>query len=131
MTRTTVFLATDVVWAWKRCRRPFSFQSHQVSESLGKGAVLGSVAPMSRSGSHLQLLLERIGARGAIVAQLLVLALCLCADATAVVSPNVVEFDLATSNYKTPISITSGPDGNLWFTVSGGPQSIGRITPLG
>ena len=30
-----------------------------------------------------------------------------------------------------PLEITSGPDGNLWFTVGGEPGQVGRITPSG
>jgi hypothetical protein len=32
---------------------------------------------------------------------------------------------------KRPTAIAAGPDGNLWFTESGGPGGIGRITPSG
>src|SRR5947209_7131769 len=41
----------------------------------------------------------------------------------------VTEFPLATS-LSSPRGITSGPDGNLWFTEETG-NKIGRITPAG
>ena len=30
-----------------------------------------------------------------------------------------------------PTDIVAGPDGNMWFTLSGDPGGIGRITPEG
>ena len=42
-------------------------------------------------------------------------------------SPTITEFPVPTAN-SGPYGITAGPDGNLWFTESGGGQ-IGRITP--
>ncbi|MCJ7671393.1 MAG: hypothetical protein MUP67_05020, partial [Acidimicrobiia bacterium] len=46
----------------------------------------------------------------------------------------VTEFAVETQDREffriTPASITAGPDGNLWFTVSNG-YEIGRITPKG
>jgi virginiamycin B lyase len=41
----------------------------------------------------------------------------------------VREFPIPTSN-STPVGITAGPDGNLWFT-EGGANKIGRITTTG
>src|SRR2546428_2644808 len=46
----------------------------------------------------------------------------------------VTEFPLATAD-RAPLAITSGPDGNIWFTESpfagDSPAQIGRITPAG
>ncbi|HYK63500.1 MAG TPA: hypothetical protein VEY94_01015, partial [Patescibacteria group bacterium] len=39
----------------------------------------------------------------------------------------IKEFSIPTGN--TPVTITVGPDGNLWFTLATG--SIGRITTKG
>src|SRR5512135_2025924 len=50
------------------------------------------------------------------------------ADATIPSSP-VTEFSLPTPNSR-PYGITTGPDGNLWFTEFGS-DKIGRITPSG
>ena len=41
----------------------------------------------------------------------------------------ITEFPLPTAN-SSPHNITSGPDGNLWFTESGA-SKIGWITPQG
>ena len=40
------------------------------------------------------------------------------------------EFSIPTAN-SVPSGITAGPDGNLWFTESGGTGKIGKITPAG
>jgi streptogramin lyase len=45
-----------------------------------------------------------------------------------VLSPVINEFPIPTAG--SPLAITTGPDGNLWFTESGG-DAIGRITPGG
>jgi streptogramin lyase len=42
---------------------------------------------------------------------------------------DITEFPLPNPN-SSPVRITAGPDGNLWFTEFGG-NSIGRITPTG
>jgi streptogramin lyase len=42
----------------------------------------------------------------------------------------VTEFAIPTPN-ALPFDITSGADGNLWFTESGRPTQVGRITPSG
>ncbi len=42
----------------------------------------------------------------------------------------VTEFNAGITAASAPIDITTGPDGNLWFTESGASQ-IGRITPTG
>lgn len=52
-----------------------------------------------------------------------------------VVSPSVlaatafIEYDVPTSNSQ-PIGITSGTDGNIWFTENGG-NKVGKITTSG
>ncbi len=43
----------------------------------------------------------------------------------------VTEFTTALTAGNAPTGITSGPDGNLWFTEQGLLQGIGRITPTG
>ncbi len=48
----------------------------------------------------------------------------------AVVSPGITEFPIPTGQYKSPSSITSGPDGNIWFTMSGSTNAIGRLEIL-
>jgi virginiamycin B lyase len=44
-------------------------------------------------------------------------------------SHTITEFQIPTSN-SSPESITSGPDGNLWFT-EWGVNKVGRVTPSG
>jgi streptogramin lyase len=44
-------------------------------------------------------------------------------------SLSVTEFPIPTAN-STPFSITAGPDGNIWFTETGG-NKIGRISLAG
>jgi virginiamycin B lyase len=52
--------------------------------------------------------------------------------AAAATDPVITEFTSGLSFINAPVSITTGPDGNLWFTqVSPGSAQIGRITPLG
>ena len=46
-------------------------------------------------------------------------------------SGTVTEFTTGLSSGDQPTGITSGPDGNLWFTEKGNPGRIGRITPTG
>jgi hypothetical protein len=41
----------------------------------------------------------------------------------------ITEFSSGISGSSEPRDIVRGPDGNLWFTMSGLPGSIGRITP--
>jgi hypothetical protein len=43
----------------------------------------------------------------------------------------ITEFSSGISGSSEPRDIVRGPDGNLWFTMSGLPGSIGRITPEG
>jgi len=43
----------------------------------------------------------------------------------------VVEFSTGLNPGANPTGITTGPDGNLWFTDTGTPKAIGRITPAG
>ena len=50
-------------------------------------------------------------------------------DAVAASVGQVTEYSIPTA-HSDPYQIAAGPDGNLWFTESGGSQ-IGRITPTG
>jgi streptogramin lyase len=43
----------------------------------------------------------------------------------------VTEFSTALTAGNAPADITTGPDGNLWFTEQGLLQGVGRITPTG
>src|SRR5438105_12933595 len=46
-------------------------------------------------------------------------------------SPVITEYPIPTANSQ-PLRITSGPDGNIWFTESNSnPSKIGRITTAG
>jgi streptogramin lyase len=58
---------------------------------------------------------------------LLISVLTLAAPSAFALSGKITEFAILTAG-SLPVGITSGPDGNLWFTESGGNQ-IGRITP--
>jgi streptogramin lyase len=53
----------------------------------------------------------------------------LAPGATAGLGPVVTEFPVPTAG-SGPEAITTGPDGNLWFTEAAG-NRIGRITPAG
>ena len=50
---------------------------------------------------------------------------------TAQAAPSIAEYTSGITGNQNPTSITAGPDGNLWFTESGGPGALARITPLG
>jgi len=83
-----------------------------------------SKAPPSRSKSKIS---NRLHARfGVLAALIAVLALALPAGASALAPGQIEEFTGATE----PTNITSGPDGNLWFTDFTGTK-VGRITPAG
>ena len=43
----------------------------------------------------------------------------------------MTEFSTGLTVANAPADITTGPDGNLWFTEQGILQGIGRITPTG
>jgi len=45
-------------------------------------------------------------------------------------SGQITEFVIPTNN-STPLGITAGPDGNIWFTEHNNTYKIGRITPSG
>src|SRR4051794_31098748 len=62
------------------------------------------------------------------LALLLVLACALAVSALAATSLN--EYSLPTKD-RNPEGIARGPGGNVWFTESGNPGAIGRITPAG
>jgi streptogramin lyase len=57
------------------------------------------------------------------------LLLCLSLGPATLASPSVNEYSVPTSN-SYPYGITTGPDGNLWFTEQNSNQ-IGKITPNG
>jgi streptogramin lyase len=53
-----------------------------------------------------------------------------CLEDRCLLSGGIVQFPTPTSP-SGPANITSGPDVNLWFTESNGPNQIGTITPAG
>jgi streptogramin lyase len=63
-------------------------------------------------------------------AALSVALLVLTATASAAGAPMTSEYALEVNNGR-PLSIVTGPEGNLWFTQSNGTDAIDRITPSG
>ena len=47
----------------------------------------------------------------------------------AAASAGITQFTTSLTPGSAPVDITTGPDGNLWFTQSGLTGGIGRITP--
>jgi streptogramin lyase len=57
--------------------------------------------------------------------------LALTATASAPAAPTITEYSGGLSTSAAPLSIVTGPEGNLWFTQSGATIAIDRVTPGG
>ena len=79
---------------------------------------------------HVTLMKHRLAVVPAVLAVLALLSAGICPAATAATRiGNVTIYHL--SGYFNPYGITTGPDGNVWFTEYNTPSAIGKITPSG
>jgi streptogramin lyase len=101
--------------AFKRARRPIARGSRLLGAWVKLCACQVEAAPMTRRA----------------VAALGLALLALSATASAAGTPTISEYSNGLSSDAGPLSIVTGPDGNLWFTQSGGTKAIDRITPSG
>jgi streptogramin lyase len=73
---------------------------------------------------------HRLAVVPAVLAVLALLSAGICPGAAAETrAGNVTSYDL--SGYSNPYGMTTGPDGNIWFTEYNTPSAIGKITPSG